>query len=250
MGIICSFESVPVRMFLDVQDKTSPAVQALCFSDVEGDYSRMLIKAASRAKVFFDVGANAGWYSMICSTLNPKAAVYSFEPVPPTYMKLIRNIALNSCVNVIPCNFGLSDFDGIREMYFDESESGAGSLRDIRGNARRKEAARFMRLDDFTERYGVVPDVMKIDVEGSELFVLKGGEKTLRENSPVIFIEILRKWCRVFGHSANDVVHLLHDYGYTGHVVRGRELEAIDSITDETEDTNFVFTKGDEMHSA
>ena len=238
---------MPVKTFFESQDKTSPAVQALCFDDVEGDYSRKLIEAAAKAKVFFDVGANAGWYSIICSKLNPEAGIYSFEPINSTYMKLIRNIALNSCINIFPNNFGLSDFDGVKEMYFDESESGAGSLRDIRGNAHRREIAHFMRLDDFVERYRVVPDVMKIDVEGSELFVLKGGEKTLRENSPVIFIEILRKWCRVFGHSAGDVVALLHDCGYTGHVIRGRELEVIDSITEETQDTNFVFTKGETL---
>ena len=75
--------------------------------------------------------------------------------------------------------------------------------------------------------------------------MLKGGERTLCENSPVIFIEILRKWCRIFGHSAGDVVDLLHDYGCTGHVVRVRELEVIGTINEETQDTNFVFTKGE-----
>ena len=215
----------------------------MSFHDVEGDYSRMLIHAVSKCRVFFDVGANAGYYSLICGTLNPEAQIYSFEPIPQTYMKLLRNIALNSCVNVMPCSFGLSDKEGTQEMFFDAKETGAGSLRNIRGNAPVRETAKFMRLDDFTEKYGVVPDVMKIDVEGSELFVLKGGIRTLTGHSPVIFIEVLRKWCRAFGHEASDVFGLLHELGYTGHVVRGTGLEVIDSITENTEDTNFVFRK-------
>lgn len=242
-GITCGFKSVPIKMFVDVHDKTSPAVQALGFHDVEGDYSRKLIQAIGQCRVFFDVGANAGYYSLICSRTNPEAEIYSFEPIPSTFMKFMRNSALNMCINIRPYNFGLSDTEGTQEMYFDAGESGAGSLRDIRGNAPVRETARFMRLDDFVEKYGVVPDVMKIDVEGAELFVLKGGIKTLKENSPIIFIEILRKWCRAFGHEAADVFALLHELGYTGHVVRGEGLEVIEAMREDTLDTNFVFKK-------
>ena len=241
-GVICRFKSVPIEMFFDVNDISSPVTQAMCFQDFEGDYSRKLIEAVKTSRVFFDAGANAGYYSLICSRTNPSAKIYSFEPVGHTYMNFIRNIALNSCTNILPFNFGLSDKEGTQEMYFNASETGAGSLRDIRGTGA-EETARFMRLDDFAEKYNAVPDVMKIDVEGSELFVLRGGEKTLRENSPIIFVEILRKWCRAFGHEASDVFNLLHDMGYLGHVVRGPELEVIENITEETEDTNFVFIK-------
>ena len=241
-GITCEFDSVPIKMFVDVNDISSPCTQAMCFYDVEGDYSRKLIQSIKTCETFFDIGANAGYYSLICGKTNPNAKIFSFEPVNHTYMKFLRNVALNSCVNIAAYNFGFSDHESTQEMYFNESESGAGSLRDIRGTGH-KEKANFIRLDDFIDENNIAPDVMKIDVEGSELFVLRGGEKFLREKSPVIFIEILRKWCRAFGHEASEVFNLLHNMGYTGHVVRGSELEVIDEMREDTQDTNFVFIK-------
>jgi hypothetical protein len=98
-----------------------------------------------------------------------------------------------------------------------------------------------MKMDDYCADKGVYPDFIKIDVEGAELFVLKGADHVLKSKRPLIFTEILRKWCAKFGHKATDVVDFLKGYDYTPYVIRSTELVELDSITDETIDTNFVF---------
>ena len=242
-NIICDFKSIPIKLFFDTKDISSPITQAMSFQNMEGDYSKKLIEYLKTTQVFFDIGANVGYYSLICSKFNTEAQIFSFEPMSSTYMKLIHNIALNACSNISPYNLGFSNEDSISRMYFNEAESGACSLRDIRGIGEPKEIAKFIKLDDFIEEHCIMPDLLKIDVEGAELFVLQGGERLLKERSPVIFIEILRKWCKAFNHLAADVFCFLHKLNYQGHIVKDGTLCPINNMTEETKETNFVFIK-------
>jgi hypothetical protein len=57
--------------------------------------------------------------------------------------------------------------------------------------------------------------VIKIDTEGSELNILKGGEKTIREFKPAILLEFDNKNTTQFGYMRDDIVELLRSYGYS-----------------------------------
>jgi hypothetical protein len=74
--------------------------------------------------------------------------------------------------------------------------------------------------------------------------VFKGADKVLqgvKNQRPIVFVEILRKWCAKFGHTASDVVDLFKSYNYKMYVIRDTDFVSIPEITDETIDTNFVF---------
>lgn len=240
--VIADFKTFPISLFVPRFDRRTPPIEALNFGGYESDYAREMVSAMDGHKVIFDVGANIGYYSVIAGTVYPLAKVYSFEPTPETYSELVMNIELNQLKNVCPNKLALSDREEERELFFDREESGAASF----CNIREKESivpvsVQQVTMDSFAIEKNIYPDFIKCDVEGAEFLVFKGATEVLRRSRPVIFVEILRKWCRKFGHEASDVVDFLKGLDYTPHVLRGRDLTPIDNITEETEDTNFIF---------
>ena len=74
-------------------------------------------------------------------------------------------------------------------------------------------------LDSYREKNNAGPvHLMKIDVEGGELGVLKGAKKTLKDCKPVLFIEIDAKMTARYGHEPEAVFALLRDHGYSAHI--------------------------------
>ena len=210
----------------------------------ENDYEMKMISMMRGKKTIVDIGANLGFYTVIAGKLYPTSRVYSFEPIPQTFAILEDNIRLNGVTNSVAENIALSDEHqkNVRGglMYYTPEASGAASF----ANIQEREGIKLVEvnmatLDDYFR--GERVDFVKCDVEGSEFHVFKGAEKTLRKHRPVIFVEILRKWCLKFGHTASDVVDFLKSCGYKMYVVRETNLTSLDSITDDTADTNFVF---------
>ena len=102
-------------------------------------------------------------------------------------------------------------------------------------------------LDNVCKQRGLVPTVMKIDVEGAELMVIEGALDTLKQR-PIILMELLRKWSLVFGYHPNDVFALLASFGYRAWVFSSEHtglLEPCHAVTDDTVQTNFVFMHPD-----
>jgi FkbM family methyltransferase len=216
---------------------------------MENEYAMKMISCMQGKKSILDIGANAGFYSALAGTLFPNAKVYAFEPIPQTFRALEENLQLNGCANVIATNVALTDEHHLEQtatMYFADIESGSASFHNIRERSSAKAVPVTLdTLDRFCEKNSVRPDFLKIDVEGSELFVLRGGEQTIRNHKPVIFCEILRKWCAKFGHRAGDVVDYICFLGYKMYIIRHSDLVCLTEITEETEDTNFVFLPQD-----
>jgi transketolase len=84
-------------------------------------------------------------------------------------------------------------------------------------------------------------DLIKCDVEGAELFVLRGGLSTIERTRPVLMLEMLRKWARVYGYHPNDIIALLAPLGYRCYSLADGALCEHVRIDDETLPTNFFF---------
>jgi len=69
-------------------------------------------------------------------------------------------------------------------------------------------------LDDFINKKKIKIDFIKCDVEGAELFVFLGAKKVLLEHKPIIFCEMLRKWCKKFKYHPNEIILLFYKLGY------------------------------------
>lgn len=137
----------------------------------------------------FDVGANKGQFlTMIVQGLRVGATPFSahaFEPSRPTYEFLRAN--LEGHPNLALNNFGLGEHDGELDLFYDEVGSGLASLSrrrlDFRGiDFKHSERVSIKVLDDYCrEREIQSIDLLKLDVEGHELDVLRGGLRMFQE---------------------------------------------------------------------
>ncbi len=163
--------------------------------------------------VVFDVGANFGYYSVtLASEMRGKGRVFAFEPCRATYLRLETNIALNhleSMISAVP--YGLSDNPGVAYLEEVEGNSGATAI-SAQGKG---ESIKLDTLDHFCEVNNIDRiDIMKIDVEGSELRVLEGAKTMLSRSHPRIMIEFNSSALVAAGTSAEQLEGLLRDFGY------------------------------------
>ena len=199
---------------------------------------------------FLDIGANMGWYALNLAARFPAARVHAFEPVPATFRSLERNLALNGFGNVELHNLGLMDETGGQTFFCDPRISGRASARNLVDDpAARPVDCPVSRLDDFVRDHGVRPDLLKVDVEGAELMVFRGGLETLAAHRPLIMTEMLRKWSRKFGYHPNEVIGLLAGLGYRCYFVDGSRLVELVAMDETVLPTNFFFLHGD-RHAA
>ncbi|MFC1498906.1 FkbM family methyltransferase [Verrucomicrobiota bacterium] len=185
------------------------------FNVYEVNEIRLLRGLLKPGDVFLDVGANIGFYSLIASLCTgPEGSVYSFEPDKDIFRKLCGHIELNSSNNVRAYNIALADYDGegfLCEKL--EENSGWTHLVDCAGDDSRKVSA--VKLDTFLRDNPVDKiTLIKIDVEGYELEVLKGAQDILEKYMPEIIIELNSNALRRNKTEPIEVIKCLKSYGY------------------------------------
>jgi FkbM family methyltransferase len=175
--------------------------------------------------VCFDVGANVGDVAVFLARLvTPGGSVMAFEPVFRVYSMLCERVQAdpNLKAPIISLPWGLSDQVEPRAISTPNGEHGLASLassdvwKDVHQATIATQTCDFTTLDTILadERYPR-PDFMKIDVEGAELLVLRGGSEAFKRGfRPLMLIELFAPWERAFGYGPWDVLELLADLGY------------------------------------
>ena len=145
-------------------------------------------RVAARLKpgdVVYDIGAHVGLYTLVSTAkVGSKGHVYAFEPFERNVQYLRRHIELNNVYNCTVVVAAVSNSVGWRRFNPTDHDS-AGHLSES-GSV----TVRTLSLDDFL--FGSAntrpPNVLKINAEGAEMDVLSGGQRTIMEFSPVIFL--------------------------------------------------------------
>jgi FkbM family methyltransferase len=188
--------------------------------------------------VFFDVGAHHGWVSMWALPLVGRAgAVYSFEPSPANLAILEWHRSINRFPKWTIVPRAVSEEHAAESQFYliDSGDSPMNSLtagvpgmplmegRDI-GNI----PIQTLTLDAFCGEARVRPNLVKIDVEGAELLVLRGARKLLSETGPAIILAIHPYWLPA-GQSPAQIVEFLGAYGYAVFDSMGRPVRSLRS---------------------
>lgn len=165
--------------------------------------------------IVIDIGANRGEYSYYLSKIAKK--VYAFEPGLRAFNLLKQIKEKYKLKNVNIYRFAITNRNGKHTLivpYFNR-QSQLDSDNPIKG---RKEIIAMSTLDSFIEYNKISQvDFIKCDTEGSELFVFKGAEKTIKKYKPTIIVEIADIHTKRFGYSGNDVMQYLVDIGYSAY---------------------------------
>ncbi len=141
------------------------------------------VRAVAPGAVVYDIGANTGFYTLLAARrAGPGGAVHAFEPNPRNLAPLREHVRLNRFKHVTVHPLALSDRAG--ELAFEDTGSFTGRLAQ-QGGLKVNAAT----LDQLVfARQLPAPTLVKIDVEGAELAVLRGGQELIRRHRPAIFL--------------------------------------------------------------
>ena len=167
--------------------------------------------------VVLDVGANVGGYSMLFGRWSgPSGRVFAFEPAPEAFAGLQQHIALNGLAPTVRAvraavsdtvgtlSFSASGAQGDNHLLMESQQSDDSAIR-IASTT----------IDAFCDAEKIAPDFIKIDVEGFELAVLRGAERTIcaHRDKLALFVELHPHLWPQLGISRADVAAELERLG-------------------------------------
>lgn len=161
----------------------------------------------------FDIGAHVGFYTLLMSrAVGDSGKVFAFEPCPANITDCLAHVRMNHLGNVVVVPAAVGSTPGLASFAAGESST-TGKLARVDTDVR---VACFT-LDELlaTGRF-LVPDVIKVDVEGAESQVLEGAQTLLRQHAPTWFVAL---------HSLDQkhaCLRLLADAGYTVSGLNGK----------------------------
>ena len=161
----------------------------------EPESVRLFRSLASGSEVILDIGANIGCTAILFGGL--AKTVHSFEPSASTFAFLQKNVSRAGLKHVVPHNFGLGAEPGEFTLSFSAANRSGGFVSNqVQASAGHKVETITIRTLDEVAASLKLPrvDFIKIDVEGFEGHVLKGGKQTLAKFRPVVCAE-LNHWC-------------------------------------------------------
>lgn len=158
--------------------------------------TRFIIKNLNRSDIFYDVGANYGFYSTLAAHLMGRETgqVHIFEPNPSAMYYIRKNMYADDKKNFIS-EVGVSDTEGTATFY-DTVRGGKGGMSTMLKETVKRWRIPFREitvktrtLDDYLRDH-IPPTFLKIDVDGSEKKVIRGAMKMLDTHSPIIAMEV------------------------------------------------------------
>lgn len=201
-------------MYLDPTDYLQRRI--LCegvWEQAETNCIRSVLRAGD---VFIDVGANIGYFTLLAATLVGKTGtILSIEPNHTAAQRLRQHLDRNGFPNVLVEEVACSDSNREELLHLNElSNCGASSL-SSRNATGREIKVKCATVDELVKKYKF-PQVslVKIDVEGAELQVLRGMAFTLMRLRPVLLIELEPVLLKGFDVTPGDVMAYLDTMGY------------------------------------
>lgn len=173
------------------------------------------LKPISRP-VLFDVGASSGGFSLL-PTLLPELTVYAFEPNPTVYALLCEHLEMNGMLgNVNPfCEAAWHEVAQLTLSIHLETATGCGTLGKPTVPSIHQWQVPAFPLDVLLHGNGIGHvDLIKIDAEGAEKFVLQGAKRLIERYRPALLVEVAWTTGLLFDYPSDDILRLIESYGY------------------------------------
>lgn len=235
-----------IRMILEPSDIRSVPFSVLVAGFYEPFQSDLIMNLGNNSNHFLDIGANMGFYTLAMLKENKEIKIDSFEPQPKIFELMKENINQNNMMKEIGSrvklhNFALSQKTGTLKMFVPSfTGSGGASFENLHSNTERVDEI-LVPVRTLDSVLSSKVDLIKIDVEGSELNVLQGASRIIRESNPTVVTELLRKWMKPFGHSPQMFLDLMCQNGYRAFAIKESTVFEIQEIDENTVETNFIF---------
>jgi FkbM family methyltransferase len=194
----------------------SEYVDHFIYFGLKEDSRNKLFSFIKEGMTIIDVGTNIGNSALHFSkTTGNNGKVLGFEPDIINYNKALENIRLNPMKNITLNNFGLGDSEETLKLHnVNPGNRGMNRISDSHQGSIYSEVI-IKTLDGFLKKNEINKcSLIKIDVEGFELNVLKGAIKTLKDFQPILFIELDDENLQSQGTSASGLIAFLHNHNY------------------------------------
>ena len=192
---------------------------AMLFGTYESRFAAAFSSRVKQHSVIYDIGANTGYFSLLAAHQHrPGGQVVAFEPVPSIVNDLRTMVAANGLNDrVRAAQLALSDSTGRIKM-FTPASAATGFIQSAMGDRDFPEDqaidVEMSTLDSFVFGEGNPgPEVIKLDVEGAEGFVLAGAMRVLQEVRPTILVEVHGE------KPASEVWDIVAPLGYKVHLL-------------------------------
>ncbi len=176
------------EMFLASADRYPPV--AMINGRYEQETTKLMERVVEPGMRILDIGAHVGYFSLIAArAAGPDGKVYSFEPEPVNYSLLVENAKRNGYENIVTIQKGVSNETGTTTLYIAGLDNGRNSLYRHDLPQAGTTTVEITTIDAYLESQGWPEiDLVKVDVEGSELLVWEGMEQLRQKSSQLKLI--------------------------------------------------------------
>lgn len=177
------------KIYLDIKESRAMLARALDLYEL--DKYRAIRNFLPAGGVFIDIGANKGDFSLAAAKIvGDKGIVFSFEPEPENYGWIEKSIYLNGYKNIFLHQIALSSKNGSAPFYLGKKTGWHTLLPDQKRRSKKVINVQIRTLDGLFKEisFNKKINMIKIDVEGSEMMVLQGAEEILKANKDIVLL--------------------------------------------------------------
>ena len=207
-----------IKWSLDLDEGIDLSVYLFGTSERKISNLKKLLSRKDNSLTMIDIGANIGSVSLKLAKIFKNSKIFAIEPTNYAYNKLLNNLKLNKELEskVFLRQLFITNKKKPLKVWsswnFNESnnkhQKHLGDLKDIKKNS-------YLSLNQFIKDENLKNvDFIKIDVDGYELDVLLSGEEYLKNNKPIIFIEIAPYLYPEFGYSCHELIKFIQKLDY------------------------------------
>lgn len=227
--VVCSYDG-DLRIRANLDDWLPRQIFMYGVYRVEEKHRDVMLARVRKGDTILDVGAHIGYYTLsFAKRAGVTGRVFAFEPSTPTYERLLENISLNDLPNIFPVKAAASDRAGNATINLAAGGNTGSTSLHFDSGAVGSERVETIAIDDFLTRHAIDEvNLIKIDVEGHELQVLKGLRRTLAapaSKAPDLFVEVNENTLRSATTPVEAIFDELAAAGYGAYrIVDAREV--------------------------
>jgi len=189
-----------------------------------------LMKNLKSKKTLLDIGAHIGLVSIPAAlNMNQDSKIIAFEPSNKNYKHLKNHIKANNFTKKIKLYKNLvGEKNCKKNFYYSKDESPLNSIIKVKQIEKyNSQSINQISIDYFCKKSGIVPDIIKIDVEGAELNVLKGAKETILKYKPIIYLSVHPSHLKALGYDLKQLKDLIKSLGYKTEDFQGNKINDI-----------------------
>ena len=230
------------KMILDLDDLMQYPVYYNLF---EAKYEKVMNRLLQDTDITIDVGGNIGQYALLFAKYSKK--VFTFEPMPMMIDRLKKHIDLNHLQDtLILVSKALSNSSGVLKFALPNSANSgtASTILGRKANLNENIEVEAITLDEFASAMSIQGrvDLIKIDIEGGELFALQGMKELLAgEHKPALILEMNDEMMHLAGYTSKDIQNYLANFYYQAFEITKSGLRGpVEKIASDSENYCFL----------